>query len=101
MKHLKELDQKLNKPNTRSIDEEIPIVKDVILDSLMFTKTSKGADSIRFLILSEKILRSEGTLDLEDAEFETVKSVVDKNPAGYFSWAHGQVMLKMQEWERS
>lgn len=100
MKNLIGLDIKLNPPNDRENPANVPTFKEVIVDSLKYAPPKDGSDAIRLDRLANRIfdLSSENN-SLEDADFFLMKDNVNKNHARYLSWALGQTMQKIQEWE--
>lgn len=112
MKTLKNLNDPIDKRGGNP-NEIIPRIKDVLIDSLYYGKYQNGADSIKAFRLAEKLYMGNGkdkeggmdlsvsTVELEDAEFELMKEVVNRNPANFFVWCHASVMLKILEWEKN
>lgn len=100
MKTLSNLTTKLKKPSDRVSDEDTPTFLDICVDSLMQMPGENGIDSIRNYQLAEKMVRLTPPFEIEDAEMERLNNALEKNRAKYLSWAHGQVMLRVQEWLR-
>ncbi len=101
MKTLNGLNRKLNPPNLRTEQEAIPTYRDVLIDSLKFSRPKDGSESIKLNRLADKVFDSTETLQVEDADFLLLKEKTNANATGYLTWVHGQVMEKILEWERS
>lgn len=103
MKLLVGLRDKLRPPNSRTPDQDIPTFLDIAIDSTQHMKVgekSRGIDSIRLFKLALKLEQLKDPYSIENYEFEQIKESCEKNPAGYLAWAHGQMMLKILEWEK-
>jgi hypothetical protein len=100
MRTLHNLKAKLKKPNERVEDTATPTFLDICVDSLMQMRGESGIDSIRNYQLAEKLIDLPEPFDIEDAEMERLNIALEQNRAGYLSWAHGQTMLKAQEWRQ-
>ncbi len=100
MKSLKGIAEKLKSPNSRTEDKDIPIYLDIVIDSLTHSKGDDATDSIRLFKLAEKLVDLKDPFQVENYDFEKIKKSCSQNPVGYLSWAHGQMMLKIQDWER-
>lgn len=90
----------LQPPNKRASSDPVPLVKDVLIDSLKFSKASTGKEAIILNRLADKLFDAQGDTAIEYADFLTLKEAVSRNPAGYFAWCHAQAMEKVLEWEQ-
>lgn len=100
MKIITGLHDKLKPPNTRTDLNSVPTYCDIIVDSLTQTKGNDSTDSIRLFKLALKIPDLIAPYAIEEYAFDRIYESCAANPAGYLSWAHGQMMIKLDEWKK-
>lgn len=100
MKHLNALHDKLHPINERTEPHDIPTYLDIILDSLTHMPGRNARESIRFFKLALKLESLKEPFGIDSIEYEMMKEACTQNPKGYVAWAHGQMMLKILEWDR-
>lgn len=102
MKKLHGLTDQLPSPNNRTAVEQVPRYVDVIVDSLTHLRAKNGTEAIKNVKLAQALVDAKPgtTFEIEDADMDRLSDACEQNPYGYLSWAHGYMMLKIQEWVR-
>ena len=89
------------KGETMKSGGEDMFVKDVICHVLSATKPKNASkDSIRLLHLALDIYKSKEEMNIEDADFESLKEIVGKNEASYTVLVLGQVFKVIEDAEK-
>ena len=64
----------------------------VVEQTLSLVDGKDAAESVKYYKLGLKVMAKDFDGELEDAEFDSVVSAVEKNPVGFLAFVHGQAL---------
>lgn len=100
MKIIKNIDEKV-KPFQDDLPEDVanklPSFRQLFKAGLGMAVRSDGEKAIDLYQIGLKFKLDQPDIELENAEFNTLKEVCNSNPAQWLSHYHAQIMLKIRE----
>jgi len=79
----------------------IPTYQTMMKYSVSMNLGKSAENSIECYQVGLKLKLDQDEIQLEDAEFKVLKEAVEANPMRYMAHFHGQLMLKIREWEKT
>ncbi len=102
MKHIKDLDEKLTHFDPEAPAQEaerLPTFRKLFLYALGSSTASNGEEAVRMWDVGIKIKNAKVDIDLEDADFNILKSVCEQNPLKWMAYYFAQILFKLKESE--